>query len=56
MDYLRDIETLITRLIKVPGNRVEGKVPRDANINRILKVMLRQHRKEMKGIERALRR
>ena len=56
VDYLRDIETLITRLIKVPGNRVEGKVPREANINRILKVMLRQHRKEMKGIERALRR
>ncbi|MCH8266079.1 MAG: GIY-YIG nuclease family protein [Acidobacteria bacterium] len=56
VDYLRDIETLITRLIKVPGNRVEGKVPRDADINRVLKVILRQHKSEMKGIERALRR
>jgi len=54
--YLRDIETLITRLIKVPGNRVEGKVPRDADINRVLKVILRQHKSEMKGIERALKR
>ena len=56
VDYLRDIETLITRLIKVPGNREEGKVPRDADINRVLKVILRQHRSEMKGMQRALRR
>jgi len=56
VDYLRDIETLITHLIKVPGNRVKGKVPRDADINRILKVIVREHRSEMKPIEKALRR
>ena len=56
VDYLRDIETLITHLIKVPGNRVKGKVPRDADINRILKVIVREHRSEMKEIEKALRR
>jgi len=55
VDYLRDIETLITHLVKVPGARVKGKVPRDADINRILKEIFRDHSKEMKEIERALR-
>lgn len=36
VDYLKDIETLITHLIDIPGNKVRGKVPRDADINRIL--------------------
>lgn len=54
--YLRDIETLITHLVKVPGNRVKGRVPRDADINRVLKDILREHSKEMKDIEKALRR
>src|SRR5438034_4442364 len=34
--YLKDIETLITRIIDVPGNRQRGNVPRDADINRLL--------------------
>ncbi len=38
----------------IPGNRIKGKVPRDADINRILRVMLRQHSKEMKTIAKAL--
>ncbi len=37
VDYLKDIETLITHLIELPGNRVKGKVPRDADISRILR-------------------
>jgi hypothetical protein len=52
--YLRDIETLITHLVKLPGNKVKGKVPRDADINRILKVILQEHNKEIKGISKAL--
>ncbi len=56
VDYLKDIETLITHLIEIPGNRVKGKVPRDADINRLLQVILREHRSEMKDIEKALRR
>jgi hypothetical protein len=53
--YLKDIETLITHLVKVPGNRIKGKVPRDADINRILKDILRHHSKEMKEIDKALK-
>jgi hypothetical protein len=56
IDYLKDIETLITHLINIPGNRVKSKVPKDADINRILRDILRQHSKEMKEIEKALRR
>jgi hypothetical protein len=54
--YLKDIETLITHIVKVPGNRVKGKVPRDADINHILREILKQHGKAMKGIEIALKR
>lgn len=56
VDYLKDIETLITHIVKVPGARVKGRVPRDADINRILKDILRQHKKDMRDIEKALRR
>ena len=52
--YLKDIETLITHLVKLPGNKVKGKVPRDADINRILKLILQEHSKGMKGIVKAL--
>lgn len=54
--YLKDIETLITRLTDLPGNRNKGKVPRDADINRILREILKQHKKETKEIEKALKR
>ena len=53
--YLKDIETLITHLVKLPGNKVKGKVPRDADINRILQLILKEHSKDMKGIAKALR-
>lgn len=56
IDYLKDIETLITHLVKLPGNKVKGKVPRDADINRILRRILQEHNKEIKGISEALKR
>jgi hypothetical protein len=52
--YLKDIETLLTHLVEIPGNQVKGKVPRDADINRILKEILRQHSKEMREIRKSL--
>ena len=52
--YLKDIETLITRIIDVPGNRQKGNVPRDANINRLLQEILRDHRRDMKALEKAI--
>jgi hypothetical protein len=55
VDYLKDIETLITHLVTVPGNRIKGKVPRDADINHVLREIMREHEKELKGIKKALR-
>ncbi len=55
VDYLKDIETLITHLVDPPGNRIKGTVPRDADINRMLRELVRQHDKEMKEIKKALR-
>jgi hypothetical protein len=53
--YLKDIETLIHNLISLPGNRVQGRVPRDADINRALREVLREHEVTIRGIRRALR-
>lgn len=55
VDYLKDIETLITHLMPWPGNRVRGKVPRDGDINRILRQILTQHTREIREIRRVLR-
>jgi hypothetical protein len=32
--YLKDIEALIHHLVDTPGNKIKGKVPRDADLNR----------------------
>jgi hypothetical protein len=53
---LKDIETLITHVADLPGNRVKGRVPKDNDINRVLRDILRDHEKEIKGIKNALRR
>ena len=55
MNYLKDIETLLTQLVTTPGNRVRGKVPRDADINRMLRVILHEEAAEIRKIAKALR-
>lgn len=54
--YLKDIETLVTRIVDLKGNRQKGKLPPDSDINKILKEILQEHKREIKGIEKALRR
>lgn len=54
VNYLKDIETLLMQLITTPGNRVKGKVPRDADINRVLRVILREETAEIRKIAKAL--
>ena len=56
VNYLKDIETLLTHLVNVKGNRVKGKVPQDGDINRVLSEILSEHKKKSRGIEKALRR
>lgn len=53
--YLKDIETLIQHLTHAPGNRSKGKIPRDGDINRILRNVLWEHERAISGIRRALR-
>ena len=55
VDYLKDIETLITHLMPWKGNRVKGKVPRDGDINRILRQILTDHSREIREIRKVLR-
>lgn len=55
VNYLKDIETLITQIVDAPGNRVKGKVPRDGDLNRILREVLRDNERTSRGIKKALR-
>ena len=55
VNYLKDIETLLTHLVDTRGNRVKGNVPRDADISRVLRDILRLHKQEIRGIEKALK-
>jgi hypothetical protein len=55
VNYLKDIETLVIRIFNIKGNRAKGHVPKDADIGRVLRETLRQHKKEIRGIEKALR-
>ena len=55
IQYLKDIETLIHHLIKTKGNRVKGKVPKDANLNHVLREILKQHENTIRSIKRALK-
>jgi len=54
--YLKDIETLIHHLSDPQGNKVKGKVPRDANLNRILQKILSEHEHDTRDIKKALKR
>lgn len=53
--YLKDIETLIHRLVETPGNRQKGNVPRDPDLNRVLREVLAEHMGAIRGIRKALR-
>lgn len=55
VDYLKDIETLITRLVDPPGNKIRGNVPRDADLNRVLREILSEYERGAKAIKIVLR-
>jgi len=52
--YLKDIETLLIGVLTPPGNSVEGRVPRDADINRILRRVLKVQEVSIGKIRKAL--
>lgn len=53
--YLKDIETLVHHLVDPPGNRAKGGLPRDADLNRLLREALKEHERAIRGIKKALR-
>ena len=53
--YLKDIETLVLNLVEPPGNKHRGKVPRDADLNRVLRTTLSEYRRRIRGYERSFR-
>ena len=52
--YLKDIETLLTHLVDLPGNKVKGHIQRDGDINRILRQLLSEHTREIRQIRKVL--
>jgi len=52
--YLKDIETLVHHLVDTRGNKSKGKVPRDADINRILRDELRERERDIEEFMKAL--
>ncbi len=53
--YLKDIETLICRIADPRGNRSKGRVPRDADLNRVLWEVLREYKHRIRPLEKVLR-
>jgi hypothetical protein len=51
--YLEDIETLSQNLLPTRGNRATGKVSRDADLNRVLRSLVKEYKRRLKGYERA---
>jgi hypothetical protein len=54
--FLKDIETLLHAIVDTKGNAVQGRVPKDANINHMLQREIRVARRRLKTYEKALRR
>ena len=52
---MKDIETLIHHLIETKGNRAKGKVPKDADLNHVLREILKRHESAINSIKKALK-
>jgi len=59
LHYMKDIETILTNLFQLKGNKVKGKIPKlpqDEDINRMLRDLLKNDKKLIEGIQKALKR
>ena len=54
--FLKDLETLLQNVVETRGNTQTGKVPSDANFNHALHRILREHKKSVRTLEKALKR
>lgn len=55
VDYLKDIETLLLQVALPPGNSVTGHVPRDGDLNRVLKKIHREQEVKLRQLKKAFR-
>jgi hypothetical protein len=55
VNYLKDVETLLLRVAEPPGNKSKGNVPRDANLNRVLREIQRERERALRRIRKALK-
>jgi hypothetical protein len=54
--YLKDIETILLRVARPPGNSVSGHFHRDTDLTGVLKKLRRERMTQLKRIGRALQR
>jgi hypothetical protein len=52
VNFLKDIETLLTHVVDTKGNKVKGKVPKDADFNRVLRKAYNEHKRKLRGFEK----
>jgi hypothetical protein len=52
--FLKDVETMLIGVLRPPGNSVEGRVLKDADINKILRKVLKQQESSMSKIRKTL--
>jgi hypothetical protein len=53
--YLKDLETLILNIVITRAKQAKGRVPRDSDLTRAIKEVVRSHEKKVKLLKRALR-
>jgi hypothetical protein len=51
---LRDVETLLLQLLRPQGNRVSGRLPRKADIGRVLRSVLKTAQRDLDAIRKVL--
>jgi hypothetical protein len=52
VNYLKDIETLLTHIVDTKGNRAKGRVPEDSDLNKVLREILMERGKEYTKLKR----
>lgn len=55
VEYLKDLETLLQRVAEPPGNKKSGWVPRDADLNRVLREEYRMYQQTIRVLRHAFR-
>jgi hypothetical protein len=54
VSLLKDIETLIMNIVELPGNKVNGKVPKDRDITKLLNDIVKEESRELNKIKKVL--